>query len=141
MPGQKILLNPPYHKQKKDEKWAAENSFCFPQPILLQNHRKRRSGGLFQGHMERKTAIFSIQDFLLLHAGRGAEKSVKFLHKPIPHNKQKTNDCNNDYRCHNVTFLSWLLFYCVSLVVIFNYIIKDSALVLDWRLGAPVKIL
>ncbi|MDQ9779711.1 hypothetical protein RF400_14070, partial [Acinetobacter baumannii] len=32
-------------------------------------------------------------------------------------------------------------FYCVSLAVIFNYIIKDSALVLDWRLGAPVKIL
>lgn len=32
-------------------------------------------------------------------------------------------------------------FYSVSFAVIFNYIIKDSALVLDWRLGAPVKIL
>ena len=44
--------------------------------------------------MERKTVIFLIQDFLLLSAGRGSEKSVKFLHKPIPHNKQKTNDFN-----------------------------------------------
>lgn len=32
--------------------------------------------------------------------------------------------------------------YCSeSDTFLMNYIIKDSALVLDWRLGAPVKIL